>query len=469
MAQSIDRASPLIVAEKDNVPPLFYWTIWAFTKLVGSELAVRLPSAISSLLTLPLIYLLGVRMFSSRVIGLAAAAIAAASPFAVWHAQDGRMYSLLVLLACVELLFFWEIVAHELKWWHLVGLTLATSLAVHTHQYGGLVNIACGVFLLVWVGLSDRRFWAWLLCQLIAALSFVPWLLLSAEQVGSLKTGGVAKSHMLFWVPYTFYTYLFGYSLGPSVRELHGHVSLSSIKSDLWCLGPTSLAALWIGAVILKRGLKPDVRRAAVFCLTLLAISISLPLLMTTVTKIAYNVRYTSVSFPAFLLLLGLAVKAGRSIATRFALCTILLYVLMSLYNYYYDHRYFKEEVRPAIALLTERLDPSDSLVVSSDTTVMALVYYGFDLPRDALVVRHTESGSNLTLDQALHSLERLKLDRGRRIWFIECRAWETDPLGKLQQWLDTNGVRFFAQDWPGVKLSGYTILQPAGPASFDL
>ncbi len=382
LAELIDRESPLIIAKRDNVAPLSHWVLWGSMKFLRPTLALRLPTAIMSLATLPLIFLLGVRMFSSRAIGLAAAAIAAISPLAVWYAQDGRMYSMLVLFSSLELLFFWEILAHQPKWWHWIGLTLATSLAIYTHQYGALLSVACGVYLLAQVGIADRRFRVWLLCESLAALSFVPWVILGLDRALS-STAGTPKSQVLLWMPYTFFAYLFGFSLGPSVRELHGHISLSSIKSYLWCLVPTSLASLWIAVVILNRSLKPDVRKAGVLCLTLIVIPIALVLLLSQVTKINYNVRYTLVSFPAFLLLLGLAAREmARSLATRIAMATIITFMLISLYNHYNVPIYSKEEIRPAGQLLSERLGPSDSLIVSSGTATAVLKFYGFTTPR---------------------------------------------------------------------------------------
>jgi len=282
--------------------------------------------------------------------------------------------------------------------------------------------------------------------------------LLSLERARA-GSAGATKSQVALWLPYTFFTYLFGFSLGPSVRDLHGHLSLGTIKPYLWCLVPTALAALWVGVVVLKRGLKPDVRPAATLCLTLVVVPIALALLTAQVTRISYNVRYTLVAFPPFLLLLGLAAReAGRSLATRAAIAVIIAYMLISLDNHYRDPRYFKEEVRPAVAVLSERLGPSDVLVVSGDTAVPVLGHYGFAVPSGALIVGAPGRGSAETLDRAMNSLERLKPSRGRRVWLLEFRSWESDPGGALRRWLDGNGEALFAGDWPGVALREHAI-----------
>ena len=79
--------------------PLSHWILWASLQLFGdSETAVRLPSALSGVAAIVLMYLLGAHLFGVGV-GLAAAAVTAISPFALSYAQDARMYSLLLFLS----------------------------------------------------------------------------------------------------------------------------------------------------------------------------------------------------------------------------------------------------------------------------------------------------------------------------------------------------------------------------------
>jgi 4-amino-4-deoxy-L-arabinose transferase-like glycosyltransferase len=67
----------------DIHPPFYYWLLKIWVSLLGeSEFAVRSLSAVLGLLLVVVIYALGSRLFNARV-GLAAAFVAALSPFQV--------------------------------------------------------------------------------------------------------------------------------------------------------------------------------------------------------------------------------------------------------------------------------------------------------------------------------------------------------------------------------------------------
>ncbi|NLS75661.1 MAG: hypothetical protein GXY76_00235 [Chloroflexi bacterium] len=78
---------------------LFYYAqlhLWA-SWLGASEFALRLPSALASLLIIPLLYQLGRRIASPRA-ALVAALLVTCSPLDLWYAQEARMYALAAFL-----------------------------------------------------------------------------------------------------------------------------------------------------------------------------------------------------------------------------------------------------------------------------------------------------------------------------------------------------------------------------------
>jgi uncharacterized membrane protein len=90
----------------DIQPPFYYLLIWETDALFGhSEWALRFPSVIFGVLTVPLIYMLARRLFPERSPGslasapFLAAALLAISPVMVYYAQEARMYTLLVFEA----------------------------------------------------------------------------------------------------------------------------------------------------------------------------------------------------------------------------------------------------------------------------------------------------------------------------------------------------------------------------------
>lgn len=155
-------------------PPLYQLGLKGWTSLFGRSIeAVRSFSLLPGVLTIPLIYLVGVRLRGPRL-GLAAALLIAVSPFHLYYSVEARNYawallfSTLALLAAVEL---WRNKGSVSKrtwslWW-------AGALgACYTHYYAGLY---CVVLMALLLGFR-RRSLDELLGLGIPFLPFVPWL-----------------------------------------------------------------------------------------------------------------------------------------------------------------------------------------------------------------------------------------------------------------------------------------------------
>ena len=167
-------------------PPLYYvglhyWMSW----FVNSELMVRLPSALVSLLNVGLIYLLGLRLFSQSV-GLLAAGLLALSPLHVWYAQEARQsvfMTAVMLLSAV--LLTWE------SWWALPSLaaTLAVGLYID-YTMLPIWSLISAIWIVAWWqrGHPWRPLLIWAAASLTAWLFFAPWLAEFYEFLGIFST-----------------------------------------------------------------------------------------------------------------------------------------------------------------------------------------------------------------------------------------------------------------------------------------
>lgn len=101
-AQAVDPI--LTQLQRDQpYPPLFHVGLHFWLDLLGqSEVTQRLPALIASVLLVPLVYQLA-RLMLSEGTALLAAALAAINPLYIWHAQDGRMYSLFALFSLASI------------------------------------------------------------------------------------------------------------------------------------------------------------------------------------------------------------------------------------------------------------------------------------------------------------------------------------------------------------------------------
>ncbi|MDD5771743.1 MAG: glycosyltransferase family 39 protein, partial [Candidatus Omnitrophica bacterium] len=80
-------------------PPVYFIILHYWIKLFGaSEFALRFPSLVFSVLSIPMLYILGKMIFDRRA-GFYAGLIMCLSSFHIWYAQEARPYSLSVFLS----------------------------------------------------------------------------------------------------------------------------------------------------------------------------------------------------------------------------------------------------------------------------------------------------------------------------------------------------------------------------------
>ena len=144
--------------EDPQHPPLYFLMARAWMQSFGGSIfAARLLPALLSLLSLPLMYLLAVELFASRLVALLATALVALSPFDVLFAQTARQYELLATLVIASTLFLVRGLRRE-NWqdWGLYALSV--TLGLYTHLFFALTVVANGfcVVLLYFCGMGSK-------------------------------------------------------------------------------------------------------------------------------------------------------------------------------------------------------------------------------------------------------------------------------------------------------------------------
>src|ERR1700760_1253392 len=88
---------------------LYYLLLRGWIHLGSSETWIRALSVFFALAPLPVIYLLGKRLFSRRA-GMVACVLMAVNAFHIRYSQEARAYTLVVLLVALASLFFMDAV-----------------------------------------------------------------------------------------------------------------------------------------------------------------------------------------------------------------------------------------------------------------------------------------------------------------------------------------------------------------------
>jgi 4-amino-4-deoxy-L-arabinose transferase-like glycosyltransferase len=160
---------------RTDKPALLYWLQIAAVSVVGlNEWAARLPSALSALVVLLTVYVLGRRMFSPRA-GLLAGLVLTTSPGVVAAAHFANPDALLLACTTLTLALFWDDFQRGRGW--LVGVGLCAGLGVLAKGPVGFVLPATvGLLFLAWQGQLRRLLDVRVLGLILACvLVFGPW------------------------------------------------------------------------------------------------------------------------------------------------------------------------------------------------------------------------------------------------------------------------------------------------------
>ncbi|MCP4571992.1 MAG: hypothetical protein GY838_06520 [bacterium] len=435
---------------RDNVQgPLHLAILWPLLRLADTELMLRLPSAVAGILAIPALGHVAAKLVPPRAARLAVLLLAI-NPFHLWYSQEARGYALVMLCAVGMVGFFLELVGESPTRRHAVGFALASAGAVWSNM--------SGIFLWVALLLSAPFFLprgrrAGLLAAAFAGglLAALPWLL-QASGIWAVErimpgagTGEALRGETTFSllaVPFTFYSFVFGSSLGPSLRDLHGPDRMAAVTT--WW--PLLTAAAGIVGTLVVGALVRGGRRA-----WLLSLWIAVPACLLAVLAFRnvkpWNPRYLAVALPWFLVLVaagatGLPRRAG--VGATVLLCVL---TLVSLGGYYGFDRYAKADIRGARAWIAGRNPGLEAVVVPTVTGV----YRYYD--RGQTEVVHTfDHGTLHRADQA-DTLVAAKLAGYGAAWIVLVREWHLDPRGLLVPALERAGEMEAGPALAGVRI----------------
>lgn len=458
------------LARADQVAPLHSVTLWLSTVISGdTEVALRMPSVIAGVVLIPVMYLLGCRLLQSRWTGAIAALLVAISPYAIWYSQEARMYALLLLCTALAAYLAWPVTERPLRKWELAAITFVTAIGFGMHHYMILMCGAFGLFLLLRGQALKPRAWAWLATQVIAFLLFAGWLYLTRDRLGNVA--GTEKPAFALWIPYTFFTYIAGFSFGPSTRDIQeagrgaGRVVLSHAPA---------IAALGVSCAVLGlAGVRhlwrhPERRAVGLWLLTWLIAPILLAVIATRVTNIRYNVRYVIVCYPALMLLFAVGIRQALgalasapsdrrrrigAIVVAAAGLVLTVCLIASDGQLYANPHYAKEDGRSLAQALT-RL-PADTVIVSDNNRVVKVLrYYHGRLPGDDIQVDYRTP--RLSAERVWENFTAIPPERRCDVALIEYRSWETDPTGLLRRNLRATLKPVGQEAFPGVSVTRF-------------
>lgn len=123
-----------VVGEHEMNAVAYSTLMFGWVRLGDGEWWLRLPSVLFAVGAVPVVFLLGRRLFDERV-GLTAASLLAVNAFVVEYAHEARTYAFTMLVVSTSMLLLVRYVQHPARgrWWAWVAVT---AVVPHAHFFG---------------------------------------------------------------------------------------------------------------------------------------------------------------------------------------------------------------------------------------------------------------------------------------------------------------------------------------------
>ncbi|GIK36324.1 MAG: hypothetical protein BroJett011_01570 [Chloroflexota bacterium] len=479
----------------DIHPPFYYWLLKCWTFLFGSgEIGLRSLSAVLGVGLVYIIGVLGTRWFGPRV-GLIAALIAAFSPLQVYYSQEARMYMLLALLSSLTVLaasLIWqsdhrppsaksplEAVSHRFTWLTSpAGLiyVLVVTAGLYTHYAYPLVLLAVNLVALIWfwqsrrkggrlegwkageISGSDSSFHSpftihhspfvisnWLSLQLIPVLLYLPWLPVAWRQITTWPSEQQTASFLAMMETIST-TLLLGLSWPFDVEII-------PVSGLTLILVVTIFYALRFTLYALR--------------LTLLWLWLLLPVALTLIIFSPAFLKFLMVATPALALLLAVAVESLTFYVSRLnsawvkylsgaALVAVLIVAsTLSLYHYYYDPAYARDNYRGIANFIKAVGGPDDAVILDAEGQQDIFNYYYTGSATPEAPVYPLPRQRPLDEAATLAELQEIAA-RANKIYAVYWATQQADPNALIEGWLDKHLFKATDQWYGNVRLVSY-------------
>lgn len=421
------------------LPPFFDYTLKLWTELFGqSQLAVRSLSAVLGVLLVYLSYAIANEVVDPQT-ALLAALLAAVSPYGIFYSQEARCYMLLAVLLGAASLALARYVKNGGRRYGLLWL-IADVLAFYTHIYAAFGFAAQALYVLVSLpGCANPR-----KVVLRAAIGFavvgvlcIPWALfmLSVLMTHFGRAEIIGKDSVLGFIGYAFFSITYGYSLGPSIEELHQLRNLKEVLAQhgLVTIGASGIAGLLMVGGWIRLWAHPAARA---FLGLHLAVPLGLALGMMAIIPSGFRPRYIVMTLPFMAAVFALGIRHLWKYAVGKVVVVVYCAMIgLSLVNYYTNPHYWREDYRGAAA--TVAADPA------------LPVFAG---------IHQTWAFEKLLPGMRIDALTAAALDAlpaNRPVWVILNRPWAFDSGGGIRSALASD-FRLIAEQ----RLPGFRVLQ---------
>lgn len=395
---------------RDNAPPLYYLFLFMTVHLFGvAEWAGRLPSLVFGILTIPLLYRIGARLFCRRT-GLVAAFLLAVSVFHHFHSQDARFYALFCLTTVLSTELFLRYLAKPRSLPLAAAWAFALVLVMYSHFLGALVVAVHGAILMVEY-LRRRRCpdspvpIAAFAVLAVPIAAFAPWTIFLMRQLG--------KDVSYTWIPPV---------TGEAVAKSFVEFSNGKYPAVLSLALAVGALAFAVYRIAQARKLSP-----AVFPVLYVLLWLTIPVAAIVFVSLAitplHQDRYLIPILPAWLLLIAWAITRVRFPAIQAVILLVLMGfgttgILRSIQTIE------KERWREAAALVEAEADPGDTLLFNAYFCLQGpwRLYVTREDLNTVMMPRFERWVNDANIGEVTPAVEGLD-----RVWYIRCKSGDME------------------------------------------
>jgi mannosyltransferase len=373
-----------VLKSEPTNPPIYYLLLHFWMKAFGtSEWAIRSLNVLPSVFSVWLVYRLAERLFN-RGVAFVSAAYMAVSTFQIYYAQEARCFTLLTVLLLSATICLWnalESTSPRRRYSYYGAYSLLGALSLYTHFIAIFFLAAHGLYVLF---RRPKQVWAAGVSIAGSLLLFFPWLLTMLRVAGHVQQ---ARRYLPLKLPQAYFTFLYGYSLIPMDDRAVRHI-VKTLEANAWLLGASILCLallLSFWRLAWKQWREP---------MALVLVMATIPVLMAFFVSfkvVMFSERYLIAASPFIYIAVAASIEefwtrrrapGNRpfSIYAGWAACGLFCVLLaVSLFNYYFNPRFSKEQWRQADAYINASLQPGQKtlMVFDPDYLLVCYRYYG--------------------------------------------------------------------------------------------
>ncbi|MCL6510763.1 MAG: glycosyltransferase family 39 protein [Anaerolineae bacterium] len=469
----------------DRSPPLYYALLHAWIRLAGqSEFAMRFISALADTATVALVMAFAGALWRggrnvAPAVSLIAGAIYAVCPFAVWYAQETRMYALVATLCTASSYALWrwlrdadgdrpdrsEPSGRRPAVRSLVASATLLGLAIYSHYYAIFLLPAHFLVVLIasWKGkhfqFSILNF-QFLIAAVCVVTSLIPWLLVAstgfAYDDGFSFPLNTIDGRLLEWV-----------------RSLASG-GLAHPLPAAWPWLVAGASALGVAGFAINRRWRELALMLALIIGPLLAATIAVRLVYP--YRSVFHPRYLIYVVPTVCMLFGAAgaltvahrssLVARASLILRVSSCLLIGALWLPLLGAYFtDPALWRDDTRGAVQHVVEAIEPGDVVVMSRDN--FAVTYYWPSEQASLLVALPPGLHGVLQSDEAV--IGALNNRQPERVRLMLWQDDVVDPQRFIESTLWPNGYEIGEFNFARIRLPLYRVeRRPIARASFQ-